>query len=297
MPLLRLTIFIVISFFVHSCATQNQNIVVEAIPIPMMSHNEVMTQDFPTKKTVFVRFGTPTSKETFENIENWYFKISEVTNSTSKGLSFGNGLISQNQMDPYGIPYQMNPFVSPTLTIQRYKVTSNTENSHVRTNSTTIETYVKFWFINDSVAKWESLGVDYSRPKIISPVFEQLKYTSEYIFYDSTENINIFSHNSILRKVNSGLNGPMTIYEVNNWLDNHPDFKMTFLPSLADLIKIYHTDSKLSNLIKKQGLIVWSESKGVDGLMKCLDFGTGQTIEKEPQSLNYFVPLVGVPRK
>jgi len=285
MPILRLTVFIVISFFVHSCATQNQNIVPEAIPIPMMSHNEVMTKDFPTKKTVFVRFGTPTSKETFENIENWYFKISEITNSTSKGLSFGNGLISQNQMNPY------------VLTIQRSIETSNTVMSNVRTNTTTIETYVKFWFINDSVVKWETLGVDYSRPKIISPVFEQLKYTSEYIFYDSTENINIFSHNSILRKVNSGLNGPMTIYEVNNWIDNHPDFKLTFLPSLADLLKIYQSDTKLSNLIKNQGLTVWSENKGVNGLIKCLDFGTGQAIEKEPQSLNYFVPLVGVPRK
>jgi len=250
-----------------------------------MSHNEVMTQDFPTKKTVFVRFGTPTSKETFENIENWYFKISEITNSTSKGLSFGNGMISQNQMNPYVLP------------IQRSIETSNTVMSHVRTNTTTIETYVKFWFINDSVVKWETLGVDYSRPKIISPVFEQLKYTSEYIFYDSTENINIFSHNSILRKVNSGLNGPMTIYEVNNWIDNHPDFKLTFLPSLADLLKIYQSDTKLSNLIKNQGLTVWSENKGVNGLIKCLDFGTGQTIEKEPESLNYLVPLVGVPRK
>lgn len=285
MPFLRLTIFIVISFLIYSCATQNQNIVVEPTPIPMMSHNEVMTQDFPTKKTVFVRFGTPTSKETFDNIENWYFKISEITNSTSKGLSFGNGLISQNQMNPYVLP------------IQRSIETSNTVMSNVRTNTTTIETYVKFWFINDSVVKWETLGVDYSRPKIISPVFEQLKYTSEYIFYDSTENINIFSHNSILRKVNSGLNGPMTIYEVNNWIDNHPDFKLTFLPSLADLLKIYQSDSKLSNLIKNQGLTVWSENKGVHGMVKCLDFGSGQTIEKEPQSMNYFVPLVGVPRK
>jgi len=285
MPFLRLTIFIVISFLIYSCATQNQNIVVEPTPIPMMSHNEVMTQDFPTKKTVFVRFGTPTRKETFENIENWYFKISEITNSTSKGLSFGNGMISQNQMNPYVLP------------IQRSIETSNTVMSNVRTNTTTIETYVKFWFINDSVVKWETLGVDYSRPKISSPVFEQLKYTSEYIFYDSTENINIFSHNSILRKVNSGLNGPMTIYEVNNWIDNHPDFKLTFLPSLADLLKIYQSDSKLSNLIKNQGLTVWSENKGVNGMVKCLDFGSGQTIEKEPQTMNYFVPLVGVPRK
>jgi len=42
-----------------------------------------MTHDFPTKKSVFVKFGTPTSKETFENLENWYFKLSEVTNSKS----------------------------------------------------------------------------------------------------------------------------------------------------------------------------------------------------------------------
>jgi hypothetical protein len=84
--------------------------VVEAISepeIPMVTHSEVMTIDFPTKKTVFVKFGTPTSKETFENIENWYYKLSEVTNSTTLGFSSGTGFIMQNPLNPYLNPIEV----------------------------------------------------------------------------------------------------------------------------------------------------------------------------------------------
>jgi len=116
-----------------------------------MPHEEVMKIDYPTKKTVFLKFGTPTNKETFENIENWYFKLSEITSSNSIGLSSGTGLIRQNPMNPY-----LNP-------INRGLVVNQNQINSQKTNSTTVETYVKFWFLNDSVLKWESLGVDYSR--------------------------------------------------------------------------------------------------------------------------------------
>lgn len=110
-----------------------------------------MRNDFPTKKAVFLKFGTPTSKETYENIENWYFKISEITTSNSVGVSTGTGSIHQN---PYNVI--LTP-VNKSLIVNQSQV--NTQ----KTNSTTVETYVKFWFINDSVSKWESVGVDYSR--------------------------------------------------------------------------------------------------------------------------------------
>ncbi len=125
----------------------------------VMPHSDVMTNDFPTKKSVFTTFGTPTSKETYDNIENWYFKLSEVTNSNSIGLSTGVGRVSQDPMNPYLRP------VDRTLVTQQQQINS------VRTNSVTRETYVKFWFANDSVTKWETYGVNYER-QIPNPQFD-----------------------------------------------------------------------------------------------------------------------------
>jgi hypothetical protein len=152
----RFVIVVIIVLILGSCATQYQPIE----STPMISHSEVMTQDFPTKIAVFVKFGAPTSKETVGNIENWYFKLSEVTNSNAVGFSTGYGLIAQNTSNPY-IPE-----------INRSLVTIESKSTIQRTNSTTVETYLKFWFINDTVVKWETFGVDYSRPKTVSPVDE-----------------------------------------------------------------------------------------------------------------------------
>ena len=130
--------FAFLIFLLSACSVSAPRYIVS--PTLMMYHSEVMAEDYPTKKAVFVKFGTPTSKETFDNIENWYFKLSEVTNSTSIGMSNGLGRIYQDPMNPY------------IRTVDKQ-----------RTNSTTVETYVKFWFVNDSVCKWETFGVDYSR--------------------------------------------------------------------------------------------------------------------------------------
>jgi hypothetical protein len=133
-----------------------------------MSHQEVMTIDYPTKKSVFIKFGTPTSKETYDNIENWYFKLSEITNTNSIGLASGSGRIMQ---DP------MNPYLKP---VDRSLVTNQRQSTIARSNSTTVETYVKFWFQNDSVTKWETLGVDYSRD-IPNPDFNAELYRESQI--------------------------------------------------------------------------------------------------------------------
>jgi hypothetical protein len=117
----------------------------------LIPHAEVMTNEFPTKKSVFTSFGTPTSKETYDNIENWYFKLSEVTNSNSIGFSSGLGRISQDPMNPYLRP------------VDRSLVTQQQQINRISTNSVTRETYVKFWFANDSVTKWETYGVNYER--------------------------------------------------------------------------------------------------------------------------------------
>lgn len=142
-------------FFSCAVSTPKYNIP----PTIKITHEQVMTMDFPTKKSVFVRFGTPTSKETFDDIENWYFKLSEVTNTNSIGLSSGTGQIGQNPL---------NPSLTP---INRTLITTQSAITNVRSNSTTVETYLKFWFVNDSVMKWETFGVDFSR-SIPNPQFD-----------------------------------------------------------------------------------------------------------------------------
>lgn len=128
----------------------------------MKPHNEVMTEGFPTKKSVFVKYGTPTRKETFENIENWYFKLSEVTNSTSIGFSSGVGRVYQDPLNPYLRPQD-----------RALNTTQNQINSQT-VNSSTVETYVQFWFANDTVTKWETYGVNYSH-LVANPKYDASK--------------------------------------------------------------------------------------------------------------------------
>lgn len=241
-----------------------------------------MSLDFPTKKAVFVKFGTPTRKETFENIENWYYKLSEVTNSTSLGFAYGNGFIKQ---DP------LNRLLKP---IDKAIITNEHTLNAQKTNTTTVETYVKFWFINDTVVKWETFGVDYTRSIVNTPNDESIMCSGEFLFTDSTEHLNIYSHKSLTRRVLSGINGPMKLSAVENLLTSHPDFRRAFLPTIDDLIRIYSTESKLRGLAIKQSLTVWSETISTAGNVKCFDFKTGTVVEKSPESLNHFIPLVGV---
>lgn len=151
---------VLFSAVIFSCAIPAKPLVYSQPQFVKLSHEEVMTEDFPTKKSVFVKFGTPTNKETYENIENWYFKLGEVTSSSSIGLSTGNGRISQDPSNPYLRP------------VDRSLVTNQTQINSIRTNSSTVETYVKFWFENDSVTKWETFGVDYSR-MVLNPNYNE----------------------------------------------------------------------------------------------------------------------------
>ena len=276
----RISLFSFLLVTIISCYTPQ--VINEPESIPMLSHEEVMKVDFPTKKSVFLRFGTPTSKESFENIENWYYKISEETNSSGFTYSNGYGIIAQNPMNPY-----LN-LISRSLVVQQ------TQNIIQNTKSTTVETFVKFWFVNDTVIKWQTYGVNYSRPNENKSELDQIRYANEYLYFDSANALKICSHNSILRNSKSGINGPMTMEDVNNWLDNHPDFKYTFLPTVDDLISIYKSNSDLSKVLKNQGLVVWSESRGSGSLIKCFDYKSGLIVEKNGSTQNYFVPLVAI---
>ena len=262
--------------------------------IPMQSHADVMTQDFPTKKSVFMKFGTPTSKETVENIENWYFKLSEVTASTSIGHSYGTGRISQNPMNPY------------FRTVDRELVTRQSQNTFQKTNSTTVETFVKFWFVNDTVVKWESYGVDFSRPITMPPIADKIptssnvvvpNYAIEFLYYQEEGGMFIYSHNSILRQINTGINGPMKYSELNTLMATHPDFKSALLPDINELKKILDSDTKLRYDLMRNSLIVWSSTMNLNGNVQCLNFRTGEVIEKSPDSNNHFVPIVKLLKK
>lgn len=262
--------------------------------VPMQSHADVMTEDYPTKKSVFMKFGTPTSRETYENIENWYFKLSEVTASTSIGHSYGTGRISQ---------FPMNPNVGSA---DKTLVTRQSQNTFQKTNSTTVETFVKFWFVNDTVIKWESYGVDFSRPiekpstadtmptsaNVVVP-----NYAIEFLYYQEEGGMFIYSHNSIVRQINTGINGPMRYGELNDLMANHLDFKSATLPDINELKRIMNSDTKLRYVLMRNSLTVWSGTINPNGNVQCLNFRTGEIIEKSPDSNNHFVPIVKVLRK
>ena len=234
--------------------------------VPMKSHDAVMTHDFPTKKSVFVKFGTPTSKETFENIENWYFKLSEVTNSNSIGFSSGTGKISQDPMNP------LFPSENRSLITQQRQIIS------IRTNSTTRETYVKFWFVNDTVVKWETFGVDYSYPLIVVP-----NNAKEFLYYNVEDLKYVYSHEYILKEISMGNLGLCQFKDVAKSID---------LPSISDLSNVYKTDSKFKWILQRNAIVAWSSTLNSNGNVMCLNFANGEIIERAPNFVHSFVPLV-----
>lgn len=131
-------------------------------PTVILSHEGVMSLDYSTKKDVFNQFGSPTRKESFDNVENWYYRLGEITNSNTIGLMSGTGRIKQDPSNPYILP------------INRSVVTSNSQINKQFTSSLSQELYLKFWFQNDSVSKWETFGVDYKRP-IPNPDYDVAK--------------------------------------------------------------------------------------------------------------------------
>jgi outer membrane protein assembly factor BamE (lipoprotein component of BamABCDE complex) len=131
-------------------------------PTVLLSHEGVMSLDYSTKKDVFNQFGSPTRKESFDNVENWYYRLGEITNSNTIGLMSGTGRIQQDPNNPYILP------------INRSVVTSNSQVNKQFSSSLSQELYLKFWFQNDTVSKWETFGVDYKRP-IPNPDYDAAK--------------------------------------------------------------------------------------------------------------------------
>jgi hypothetical protein len=201
------------------------------------------------------------------------------------GHSYGVGRIAQDPMNPY------------VRILDRALVTQQSQNTFQKTNSTTVETFVKFWFVNDTVIKWETYGVDYSRPiPIISNETNQPTtkpdFASEFLYYEVTDKKFMYSHNSLLRMNNGGVNGPLTFYEADSLHKYHQDFISTLIPSIDQLKKVYDSNSKLRYILLRNSFVVWSSSRSASGNILCMNFRSGDIVENSPDSKCYFVPLV-----
>lgn len=112
-----------------------------------LPHESVMESDFPTKNSVFLKFGSPTKKDSIGNVVNWYFHLGEISTTKSSGYASGTGKIYSRHWS-----YKHQAIIRQSSIIK--------QNSYTVTK----ESFVQFWFIGDTVIKWESIGVDYSRP-------------------------------------------------------------------------------------------------------------------------------------
>ena len=97
--LLRQILLWYIIITITSCAVVPHQYLVS--PTKLLTHSEVMVLDYPNKKSVFQEYGSPTNKETYDSIENWYFKLGEITNTSSVGLMSGSTKIKQDPLNPF----------------------------------------------------------------------------------------------------------------------------------------------------------------------------------------------------
>ena len=111
-----------------------------------ISHSDAMSEKFKTKKDVFTEFGAADKKDEYEGIEVWTYNLAERTIGVGTTLNISNTETKQNRN---------NPNLKP---IDRSIVSSSTTVSGTNISSTTKNDYVTFWFDDDKVFKWESLG-------------------------------------------------------------------------------------------------------------------------------------------
>lgn len=118
------------------------------------------------------------------------------------------------------------------------------------------------------------------------------KYITEYLFFSQRDSLHVYSHNSLSRGVDFGINGPFSFAEVENLMTRHPDFTYASLPTIEELKTILKSETKLNKKLVKNRLIVWSSEVNEKGDRLCLNFFTGQVEEQNPTFSNYFVPVV-----
>lgn len=111
-----------------------------------ISHRDAMNEKFKTKKDVFTEFGAADKKDEFEGIEVWTYNLAERTNGVGTTTTISNTKTKQNKNNPNLMP------------IDRFIESSSTSISNTAFGSTTKNDYITFWFEEDNVVKWESLG-------------------------------------------------------------------------------------------------------------------------------------------
>jgi len=118
------------------------------------------------------------------------------------------------------------------------------------------------------------------------------KYVTEYLYFNQLDSLYIYSHNSVLRRIDFGINGPFSFPEVENLLNKHSDFTYATLPTIEELKTILKSQTKLNKKLVRNRLTVWSSEVNDMGDRLCLNFHTGQVEEQNPTFSNYFVPIV-----
>jgi hypothetical protein len=134
----------------------------------LITHDSVMRQKFKNKLQVITEYGVATRNVSYKDIEVWYYLLGESTNSQSQTINSEKGKITQN-------PWNL---VLPPIA-QSVNTTKNSTSSGI-TYSYSTNSYVQFWFKNDSVIKYDSKGVNYAVVKPRKPVNGESQYSQEY---------------------------------------------------------------------------------------------------------------------
>jgi len=124
---------------------------IETYNIPeyiQVSHKDAMSEKFNTKKDVFTEFGAADKKDVLEGIEVWTYNLAERTTGVGTKINISNTETKQNKNNTNLMP------------IDRSIESSSTSISNTVFGSTTRNDYVTFWFEEDKVVKWESLGLN-----------------------------------------------------------------------------------------------------------------------------------------
>ena len=103
----------------------------------MTQSHESFMDEFNTKQDIIRQWGSPSSKETIEGIELWYYHLG----STSRAYSAGS----------------VNTNVAPN-----YNGVNSNSNTSIGTTINSYDKYVEFQFQEDKVVNWRTKGVNYA---------------------------------------------------------------------------------------------------------------------------------------
>jgi hypothetical protein len=129
--------------------------------------------EFKTKKQVFLEFGVPNDQITMDSITSFTYTIGTQTQSSS--FSIGNtnysGTYSNRTVYSGSRVSTYNPYYQVSTSNYIYNGTAISTYSTIGSSQTT-NRYIKFWMMQDSVLKWETLGYNRER-KVPNPEYDE----------------------------------------------------------------------------------------------------------------------------